>query len=223
MQTHSSIARSVLAEQVEDRLLQDILAGRYPPDSRIVETRVARQLGVSQAPVREALRALEALGVVEILPFQGARVRRPSTAELLDAMAVREELECLAARLGLARLADDDLEELDRRLAAMEAAAAAGDRHAAAVQDSAFHARLLRVSGSRTLERTWAAVEPFSRTYITLALSGKAPDWTLDLHRRILVTLRQRDLDAVQAAIRHHFAVAAGELKSGWEGGTARR
>ena len=58
-----SIGRNVLAEQVKDRLLQDILAGVYPPNSRIVETRVARDLGTSQAPVREALRGLEALGV----------------------------------------------------------------------------------------------------------------------------------------------------------------
>ena len=76
MSHESAVSRSVLAEQVKDRLLQDILAGRYPPHSRIVETRVARELGTSQAPVREALRGLEALGVVEILPFRGARVRR---------------------------------------------------------------------------------------------------------------------------------------------------
>ena len=60
------ISRSVLSDQVKDRLLQAILAGHYPPGSRIVETRVARELGTSQAPVREALRDLEALGVVEI-------------------------------------------------------------------------------------------------------------------------------------------------------------
>jgi DNA-binding GntR family transcriptional regulator len=98
MSDDGAIPRSVLAEQVKDRLLQDILAGRYPPHSRIVETRVARELGTSQAPVREALRGLEALGVVEILPFRGARVRRPSTHELMEAYAVRSELECLAAR-----------------------------------------------------------------------------------------------------------------------------
>jgi len=93
----SAISRSVLAEQVKDRLLQDIMAGRYPPHSRIVETRVARELGTSQAPVREALRGLEALGLVEIMPFRGARVRRPSRDELLEAYAVRFALESLGA------------------------------------------------------------------------------------------------------------------------------
>ena len=52
------LSRSVLADEVKDRLLQDILSGRYPPHSRIVETTVARELGISQAPVREALRGL---------------------------------------------------------------------------------------------------------------------------------------------------------------------
>ena len=71
------LPRSVLADQVKERLLDGILTGRYAPDSRIVETQLARELGTSQAPVREALRGLEALGVVEITPFRGARVRRP--------------------------------------------------------------------------------------------------------------------------------------------------
>ncbi len=109
MSDDSAVSRSVLAEQVKDRLLQDILSGRYAPHSRIVETRVARELGTSQAPVREALRGLEALGVVEIMPFRGARVRRPSASELLEAYVVRSELEALGAQLGVPRMSDDDL------------------------------------------------------------------------------------------------------------------
>lgn len=77
------ISRSPLSDQIKDRLLQEILSGAYAPGSRIVETRVARELGTSQAPVREALRDLEALGVIEISAYRGARVRHPSKAELL--------------------------------------------------------------------------------------------------------------------------------------------
>jgi DNA-binding GntR family transcriptional regulator len=212
-----SIQRSVLAEQVEDRLLQGILDGRYPPDSRIVETRVARDLGVSQAPVREALRALEALGLVEISPFQGARVRRPSLDELLEAFVVRCELECLAARLAVPRLTEPDLAEFASLQAAMEAAALAGDRHEAARADSAFHTRLIRQSGSITLERTWGTVEPFSRTYITIASAKEGPGWTTHLHASVLDALRARDVDGVQQALRHHFDEAAGMLRTGWD------
>src|SRR3990172_1893445 len=99
MTRDSAISRSVLSAQVKERLLEAILDGRYPPGARIVEPRVARELGTSQAPVREALRDLEALGVVETTAFRGARVRRPSAAELLEAFEIRAELESLSAPL----------------------------------------------------------------------------------------------------------------------------
>src|SRR5512144_938297 len=113
MNPQATISRSVLSDQVKDRLLQAILDGHYPPGARIVETRVARELGTSQAPVREALRDLEALGIVEINAFKGARARHPNRSELLEAYGVRAELESLGARLALARMSDADLDGLE--------------------------------------------------------------------------------------------------------------
>jgi len=217
MAKDTSIARSVLADQVKDRLLQDILSGRYPPDSRIIETRVAREMGTSQAPVREALRGLEALGVVEILPFRGARVRRPSAAELLEAYAVRAELESLGVRLGLPRMTDTDLAEIEALHAAMHAAAREDDRHGVAVLDAQLHARILHLAGNATLERVWGALQPFSRTYLTLIAPGADPQWTADLHPPILESLRARDADAVEAALRRHFDAASEHLIAGWQ------
>jgi DNA-binding GntR family transcriptional regulator len=216
MSDESSIYRSSLSEQVKDHLLQAILSGRYPPDARIVETRVAREVGTSQAPVREALRGLEALGVVEILPFRGARVRRPTVTELLEAYAVRVELECLGARLGLPRMTDADLAEIEDLHASMQEAAARDDRHEVAVRDAAFHARVLHLAGNATLERVWRSLEPFSRTYITLLAPGADARWTAGLHRGILDGIRARDIDAVEAALRHHFREASEHLASGW-------
>ena len=216
MPVDSGISRSVLAEQIKDRLLQDILSGRYPPHSRIVETRVAREVGTSQAPVREALRGLEALGVVEILPFRGARVRRPGVQELLEAYAVRSELESLGARLGIPRMTDEDLADLEALHAAMQVAAEAGDRHEVAIRDAAFHARLLALAGNRTLERVWQSLEPFSRTYITLVSPGADAQWTADLHPRILAAVRDRDPEAVVTALRQHFDEASAHLAAGW-------
>ena len=94
------IIRNVLSDQVKDYLLTAILAGEFPPGSRIVETRVARHLGVSQGPVREALRDLEALGLIDSTPYQGARVRQPQKAELLEAYDVRAVLEFVRSSTG---------------------------------------------------------------------------------------------------------------------------
>ena len=217
MTDDSVIARSVLAEQVKDRLLQDILSGRFPAESRIVETRVARQLGTSQAPVREALRGLEALGVVEILPFRGARVRHPSRDELLEAYAVRAELEALGARLGVPRMTDADLKDIEALLAEMERAADGEDRHAVALADAAFHARLVRLAGNATLERVWRSLEPYSRTYITLVGPRADAHWTAGLHPAIVEALRTRDAAAVEAALRDHFDQAREQLAGRWD------
>ncbi|MFL5770658.1 MAG: GntR family transcriptional regulator [Chloroflexota bacterium] len=199
------LPRSVLADQVRDRLLEGILTGRYAPDSRIVETQVAREVGTSQAPVREALRGLEALGVVEITPFRGARVRRPTRQELLEAYVVRSALESLGARLAVPQLADDDLADLAGYVQEMQAAARADDGHAVAEADASFHGRILELADNETLVRVWRSLEPFSRTYITLVVPGADPQWSADLHVPILDALRRRDAEAVVAALEHHF------------------
>ncbi len=217
MSERDAISRSVLADHVKDRLLQDILAGRYPPEARIVETSLARELGISQAPVREALRGLEALGLVEILPFRGARVRRPAISELLEAYTVRFELEALGARLGVPRMSDADLADLEGLGEAMQAAAAAGDRHAVAVADAAFHARLLHLAGNATLERVWRSLEPFSRTYLTLVAPGADAHWTADLHGLILDALRERNPERVVDALRDHFDEVGSRLAEEWQ------
>ncbi len=216
MSDESVIARSVLADHVKDRLLQGILEGRYLPNSRIVETSVARELGTSQAPVREALRGLEALGVVEITPFRGARVRRPSASELLEAYAIRTELESLGARLAMPRITDALLDELVELGAQMDRAAEAGDRHDVAIADARFHGRIVEISGNATLDRVWRSLEPFSRTYITLLVPGADAHWTAELHHPIIAALRAHDAERVADALRQHFEKAGERLGREW-------
>ena len=212
MATSGTLARSVLADQVKERLLEEILAGRYAPDARIVETQVARELGTSQAPVREALRGLEALGVVEITPFRGARVRRPTRRELLEAYVVRSALETLAARLAVPRLGDADLAELASVAEEMQVAAGAGNSHAVAEADARFHGRIVEIADNGTLGKVWRSLEPFSRTYITLVVPGADPQWSADLHTPILHALLARDSDAVVAALERHFDDVAANM-----------
>ena len=210
------ISREVLADQVKDRLLEAILGGRYAPDSRIVETRIAREYGTSQAPVREALRGLEALGLVEITPFRGARVRRPSRKEMVEAYAVRAELESLGARLAVPRLTKADVAELVALGDSMQRAARAGDGHAVAIADASLHGRIIQLAGNSTLERVWRALEPFSRTYITLVVPGADAQWSADLHLPILDAVRRRDAEGLARALREHFQEVAVRLGEEW-------
>jgi DNA-binding GntR family transcriptional regulator len=200
-----ALTRSVLADQVKERLLEAILDGSYPPDSRIVETAVAKDLGTSQAPVREALRGLEALGIVEIIPFRGARVRRLDTAELLEAYVVRSAIEVLGARLAMARMTAADVAELQRIGGDMRRTAESGDARAMAIIDASLHEKLIELAGNGTLLRVWRSLEPMSRTYITLVGPHSDPRWTAALHDPILHAVENGDTEAVVRAIESHF------------------
>jgi DNA-binding GntR family transcriptional regulator len=216
MADDAPIARAVLSDAVKDLLLRRILDGTYPPGSRIVETRAAREFGTSQAPVREALRDLEALGLVEISAFRGARVRRPSRAELAEAFVVRAELEVLAIRPLVGQLTDEDVAHLRGLLREMHEGAARGDIQADANADAAFHGYLVARAGNATLERVWHLLEPHSRTYITLAASGPDRARIADAHVSILDAMLAGDPDEAEATLREHFADAQSVIERGW-------
>jgi len=213
------LARQVLADQVKERLLEGILAGRYPPDSRIVETQVARELGTSQAPVREALRGLEGLGFIEITPFRGARVRRPSRRDIVEAYTVRSTLEVLAARLALPRLTVDDIAGLASVFETMQRAAEADDGVAVAEADAAFHARIVELADNATLRRVWGSLEPLARTYLTLVTPGADARWSAALHGPVLEAFRSGDTGAVVAALERHFEDVRDHMARVWPEG----
>src|SRR4051812_44380912 len=101
--------RRALREDVRDALVQAILRGEFEPGERIVETRVARQLGVSQGTVREALREIEQLGMIVSIPNRGVLVRSLTRADVLEMYEMRALLEGFAARRAAAMLTDADL------------------------------------------------------------------------------------------------------------------
>jgi len=100
----ADIARESLADRVRQVLMERIIDGTYPPATRLVEMQIARELNISQAPVREAFCALEAARLVETEPYRGTRVREVSDRECREAYQVRAVLEELAAQLGATRL-----------------------------------------------------------------------------------------------------------------------
>ncbi len=166
-----AISRPTLRDQIKDALLQRILQGTYAPGERIVEIRVAQEFGVSQAPVREALRELEILRLIESEPFRGARVRGVRPEEIAEIYPVRAALEEVAARAAAPRLAGD-VEPLAEELEGMRATAAAGDLHRFVAHDVAFHRCIVAASGNRTLIEMWETLHVDLRTRLTLIQRG---------------------------------------------------
>jgi DNA-binding GntR family transcriptional regulator len=203
------IDRPVLRDRVKDLLLERIASGALPPGSRIVETRIAQELGTSQAPVREALRDLEQLGLVVHEPYRGCSVRAPSASELMEAFPVRAALESLAARLAAPRIGAEEVERLDALVEVMLDAAASGDALAQSHANAEFHATIVSAAGNATLARQWSLLEPFARTYLTVTRSHVDLAALAARHAPIVVALRARDGDAAALAMETHLAEAS--------------
>src|SRR5213592_4518701 len=105
--------RRALREDVREAIVNAILQGEFQPGDRIVETRVARQLGVSQSTVREALREIEQLGMIVSTPNRGVVVRPLTRTDVLEMYEMRALLEGHAARLTAQKLTDEDGRELE--------------------------------------------------------------------------------------------------------------
>ncbi len=211
--TEAPFTRSNLREQIKDVILQRIVSHEYPPGARLVETRIAQELGVSQAPVREALRDLEQLGCIVHEPFRGCSVRAFSAEELLEAFPVRAALEALAARLAAERITEEELLQLADLLETMRAAARRGDAHDQSQANASFHATIVRAARNATLERQWSFLEPYSRTYLTVSQPGLDLLALSERHVPILDALRARDGDAAADAMHRHLMDAAELLK----------
>jgi DNA-binding GntR family transcriptional regulator len=149
-----AVSRTVLREQVKEVLLERILRRDLVPGERLVETRIAQELGTSQAPVREALRDLELLRLVESVPFRGARVREVRDEDLLGVFPVRAVLEELAAKEA-ARHAGGDVSTLEREVEGMRVAANRGDWRKQVSHDVAFHRAVVELAGNGALLQSW--------------------------------------------------------------------
>jgi DNA-binding GntR family transcriptional regulator len=209
----TAVTRVVLREQVKELILARILGGDYRPGERLVETRIAQELGTSQAPVREALRDLELLRFVESEPFRGARVREVSDEELIEIYPVRAAIEEVAAREAAVRL-DGDVGALETELDAMHRAAEDGDLHEQVEHDVAFHRLIVEASANQILLETWLGLRIESRTIVTAIRSGLDGREIAERHRPVLEALRARDPEAAGAALRRHVE-QYGELLKG--------
>jgi DNA-binding GntR family transcriptional regulator len=195
----------VLREDIRDQLMEEILSGRLGPGDRLVETRIAQQYGVSQAPVREALRDLEMFGFIVSAPFRGAIVRQISVEDLVQIYPIRAVLEGLAAHEAATRIDAAGIRRLENLLLTMRNAAARGDNRAAVDADFAFHLAIVEASGNWLLKQTWERMRLATTTFLTVSKSHHSLTEIAERHTPVLEALRARDPKAAEAAMRRHI------------------
>jgi len=199
------IARRVLREEIKEYLIDAILRGALKPGDRIVETRIAHELGVSQTPVREALRDLELLGFVTSEPFRGTRVRAFTHEELVQIYPIRAAIEGVAARAAATRITTEQLLALEEQIDRMREASELGDEATAIEADIAFHRIIVEASGNRLLQQFWTSLSLATTTFLTFSVHRRAIEGLAARHEPILEALQARDPDLAEAVMRRHI------------------
>jgi DNA-binding GntR family transcriptional regulator len=202
------IKRRVLREEIREQLIHAIVNGDFRPGARIKETHIAQEYGVSQAPVREALRDLEMLGFVVSSAFRGTEVRRVSNEELAEIYPIRAALEGVAARAAATRIDQAALARLEELLDVMRKAAARRDLHAEVEADIAFHHTIVEASGSRLLNQFWESMRLETSTFLTVSITRRPLHELAERHAPILAALRAGDPEAAESAMRRHIEEA---------------
>ncbi len=198
-----NVNRTSLRTQIKEILLSRILNGEYQPGDRLVEMQIAQEFGISQAPVRESLRELEALGFVESEPYRGTRVREVTKAELTEIYPVRAALEEVAARMAAQRLAGK-VEALAAELTAMHQAAEKGDLYEQVQHDVEFHRLIVEASGNRVLQDVWRSLRIEARTLISALKVDIGGHAIAEMHRPVLEALAEGDAEKAGALLRKH-------------------
>jgi DNA-binding GntR family transcriptional regulator len=197
--------RPLYREQIRHAINKAIISGELKPGDRIVETKWARELGVSQSPVREAIRELEMIGLVENVPYQGCFVRKITRKELLDSYKVRMCLELLGIQEAAEGINDKHIEELQNILKEMEQAAAEQNFMLYIKKDVSFHKKILEISENELLVRTWEQCNFTHSTYIGTMISQKTLEQLSVRHEELFNALSSRDLNRAKEAVCRHF------------------
>jgi DNA-binding GntR family transcriptional regulator len=192
-----------LTEIVAERLVTAIQDGTLKPGERLIEAQLAARLGVSRAPLREALKLLEAGGIVESRRGRGTYVREVTAEEVEHVLVVRALLEGLAARLYTMSATPamiDQLAELNNRI---EKAARAGETAEWRRLDWSFHEQICVFSGNPFLLNAWRSLSNLVRIFL-LRHEGFLADMpaVLASHRAVLEAIRGRDPDRAEKVFR---------------------
>lgn len=219
-----------LGERAFSVLQQAILRGELSPGARLNDLELARKLGISRSPVREALKRLEYEGLVVFYPRRGAFVVTLSRKQVLDILEVRESLEVLAVRLATPRLSDQDLLELRGIFDIIQAQVSSPEFKEYPHHLVDFHAYLVQASGNECLIKFMQAIRGQSRLlrFQSAASRERVLD-ALEEHLGILEAITKKDVDLAEKRMQAHLRNAKRNIlrmfpedAEGWAGPAAK-
>ena len=196
-----------LPDRLADHLAVMIAKGELKPGQRIFEKQICEDQGVSRIPVREALRLLQAQGVVRTEPNRGTYVTEFTSDEMYEMLELRHAVE----RLALSRILERGLSRPNLAvhfsgvLQAMRRAATLKDRLAYCQADLAFHHCIVELSASPVLRPTWQLLSRGVLVFLLQEQKDDDFDGMIDEHERLVAVLQTGRREAVEAEIESHI------------------
>lgn len=192
-----------LRESVHEALTQMIIAGRLQPGQHLVEVELARLLGVSRQPVREALQRLHNEGWVDLRPGYGAMVHVPAEDEVDQLLTVRTVLETEAARLAAGHATQESINKLRQLCSTGTDMVKDGDFDGAVRVNAEFHRLIAELSGNPFLADFAAQVDRRVRWYYTpVAPARGQASWRE--HARVITAIAEGDQEKAAKTMREH-------------------
>ncbi len=202
LHNENDLARS---QQIANSLKEEILSGKFPPGVRIRQEDIAEQFGASRSPVREALRILEAEGLINLVAHTGAWISHLSLAECEEMYQIRERVEPLLLRLSIPAMTDSVIAELSDLVNQMEAT---NDVETFLKLDRRFH--LLSYSKAETVlvgdmvNRLWNTTQHYRRAYSRLLAASSFKPAHYE-HHLLLSAIIRRDSDDAERILLGHI------------------
>ena len=200
-----SVSRDLLADRVADRLRQAIVSGTLKVNTRLVEVKLAKLLGTSRAPLREALRILEREGLVVRRSGKGTFVTGFTENNIRDTFAVRQVLEAFAAELAASNISPDQLDELESLVSQMEEAVHAGRVDDFLQADFEVHRMIWQASGNTRLVTLLENLVSPIEVFISIN-ADHYTDWLddVDTHRRLVEAVSSGNGQLAASSVREH-------------------
>ena len=187
-------------------LMEDILSGRLEPGEKLNISEISERLGVSRTPVREALKQLMSVGLVENVPHRSPFVKKLSIEEIIELYYIRAALEGIASRLAAQRLTDDQIKELEALCKRMEEKARSGQYDDFIEDNSKFHFLVYEATNSPRLQEMAHQYYRQCEQYraLVMELPGSYEEVCQE-HKNILTSFKERDLEKADNFAREHY------------------
>lgn len=203
------LKRRVLREDVAEHIMAAMLRGELLPGDKVVESKLARELSISQGAVREAIRDLIAQGILETEPYKGTRVRTLTREQIADYYEVRTEIEAIAVRWAIGKHDGQylDLGFLQRCVAEMERCFHQNDTRSMRLHDMAFHEAIVRAAASDSLLKAWNSLGNHYWMYVAIHydhLAALLPE-QIEKHKALYRAIAAKDIAAYTQTVRGHY------------------